>query len=212
MFFLSFFLQVEDKVFKNVELFKRENQSGKREWACSLPRGPAMPACKSAHGQCLALPCPLLGSPACPPTSAMPAAPDAATARLPVPRCRPAAKKEGDQLFECFDAQDLNVRLKDLMEGLSVKVGASAVAALWRCCGGAVVVLWRCYACLDEAGVGECERACRARWALAVVVLGWVCVGRLNARGTGWVGDVPRRPPLRSRLPACHHLSRLLDR
>lgn len=43
------------------------------------------------------------------------------------PRCprslAPAAKKEGDQLFECFDAQDLNVRLKDLMEGLSVKVG-----------------------------------------------------------------------------------------
>lgn len=31
-------------------------------------------------------------------------------------------KKEGDQLFECFDAQDLNMRLKDLMEGLSVKV------------------------------------------------------------------------------------------
>ncbi|EFN52427.1 hypothetical protein CHLNCDRAFT_36846 [Chlorella variabilis] len=54
-------VDVEDKVFKNVELFKRENQSGK-------------------------------------------------------------PKKEGDQLFECFDAQDLNVRLKDLMEGLSVKV------------------------------------------------------------------------------------------
>ncbi|KAI7840141.1 hypothetical protein COHA_006180, partial [Chlorella ohadii] len=31
-------------------------------------------------------------------------------------------KKEGDQLFECFDAQDLNTRLKDLMDGLSVKV------------------------------------------------------------------------------------------
>ncbi|PSC70005.1 DNA topoisomerase 1 [Micractinium conductrix] len=31
-------------------------------------------------------------------------------------------KKEGDQLFECFDAQDLNVRLKELMDGLSVKV------------------------------------------------------------------------------------------
>ena len=37
--------------------------------------------------------------------------------------CVPAAKTEGDQLFECFDAQDLNVRLKDLMDGLSVKVG-----------------------------------------------------------------------------------------
>lgn len=54
-------VEVEDKVFKNVQLFKRETATGK-------------------------------------------------------------AKKEGDQLFECFDAQDLNVRLKDLMEGLSVKV------------------------------------------------------------------------------------------
>ena len=35
-----------------------------------------------------------------------------------------AAKKEGDQLFECFDAQDLNVRLKELMDGLSVKARA----------------------------------------------------------------------------------------
>ncbi|KAL6768009.1 DNA topoisomerase 1 [Auxenochlorella protothecoides] len=32
------------------------------------------------------------------------------------------AKQPGDQLFECFDAQDLNVRLKELMDGLSVKV------------------------------------------------------------------------------------------
>lgn len=32
------------------------------------------------------------------------------------------AKSDGDQLFDEFDAQDLNTRLKDLMEGLSVKV------------------------------------------------------------------------------------------
>lgn len=31
-------------------------------------------------------------------------------------------KTDGDQLFDEFDAQDLNTRLKDLMEGLSVKV------------------------------------------------------------------------------------------
>jgi len=33
-----------------------------------------------------------------------------------------APKKPEDQLFDGFDAQDLNVRLKDLMDGLSVKV------------------------------------------------------------------------------------------
>lgn len=42
-----------------------------------------------------------------------------------------AAKKPGDQLFDTFDAQDLNQRLKELMDGLSVKVfrtyNASAV-------------------------------------------------------------------------------------
>lgn len=35
---------------------------------------------------------------------------------------RGAAKKGGDQLFDAFDAQDLNIRLKHLMDGLSVKV------------------------------------------------------------------------------------------
>lgn len=54
-------VEVEEKVFENISLFKQENASGK-------------------------------------------------------------PKKDGDQLFECFDAQDLNVRLKDLMDGLSVKV------------------------------------------------------------------------------------------
>jgi hypothetical protein len=52
--------------------------------------------------------------------------PCSACLRLISPACH-AAKKDGDQLFECFDAQDLNVRLKDLMDGLSVKVRALAV-------------------------------------------------------------------------------------
>ena len=34
----------------------------------------------------------------------------------------PAAKKPEDQLFETMDATDLNKTLKDLMDGLSVKV------------------------------------------------------------------------------------------
>lgn len=42
----------------------------------------------------------------------------------------PAAKKEGEQLFDAFVAQDLNERLKELMEGLSVKVGCWAALLL----------------------------------------------------------------------------------
>ena len=38
-----------------------------------------------------------------------------------MPEC-PAGKKPEDQLFDTMDAQDLNKRLKDLMDGLSVKV------------------------------------------------------------------------------------------
>ena len=34
----------------------------------------------------------------------------------------PAGKKPEDQVFDTMDAQDLNKRLKDLMDGLSVKV------------------------------------------------------------------------------------------
>ena len=34
----------------------------------------------------------------------------------------PAGKKPEDQLFDTMDAGDLNKRLKDLMDGLSVKV------------------------------------------------------------------------------------------
>lgn len=62
---------------------------------------------------------------------------------LSCPPAPPAAKREGDQLFECFDAQDLNVRLKELMDGLSVKVSLflilpidafeTAVATGWAC-------------------------------------------------------------------------------
>ncbi len=33
-----------------------------------------------------------------------------------------AEKQESDQLFEMFDAQDLNKELKNIMDGLSVKV------------------------------------------------------------------------------------------
>lgn len=33
-----------------------------------------------------------------------------------------AGKQQGDQLFETFDAQDLNKELKNIMDGLSVKV------------------------------------------------------------------------------------------
>ncbi len=35
-------------------------------------------------------------------------------------------KQGGDQLFESFDAQDLNKELKNIMDGLSVKVCARA--------------------------------------------------------------------------------------
>ena len=40
-----------------------------------------------------------------------------------------AAKKGGDQLFDEMDAQDLNVKLKELMDGLSVKVSRAALTA-----------------------------------------------------------------------------------
>lgn len=93
----------------------------------------------------LALPlpprCAALSQPCCP-------TPPHLTAHTPTrppahPPTRPlAAKREGDQLFECFDAQDLNQRLKDLMPGLSVKVGR-AVLGLGAC---------RDRACLDGGG------------------------------------------------------------
>lgn len=93
--------QVHEKVYKNVALFKRESASGKGApaWACVC--------CRAGPG--------VRGTASC-------------KRRLTLPLCAPkttapAAKKEGDQLFECFDAQDLNVKLKDLMDGLSVKVG-----------------------------------------------------------------------------------------
>ncbi len=38
----------------------------------------------------------------------------------------PAEKKPEDQLFDTMDATDLNKRLKDLMDGLSVKVYLSS--------------------------------------------------------------------------------------
>jgi DNA topoisomerase-1 len=34
-----------------------------------------------------------------------------------------ADKRPGDQLFDTFDANDLNKRLRELMDGLSAKVG-----------------------------------------------------------------------------------------
>ena len=54
----------------------------------------------------------------------------------PAPPARPlpAEKSGGDQLFEAMDATDLNKRLKDLMEGLSVKVGACSVCGWFLRC------------------------------------------------------------------------------
>ena len=72
------------------------------------------------------------------------AVPPCRRARLPrpspAPHARPptTAKREGDQLFECFDAQDLNQRLKDLMPGLSVKVGLVGGAGRGLGAGGAL--------------------------------------------------------------------------
>ena len=40
-----------------------------------------------------------------------------------------AGKKPEDQLFETMDAQDVNKRLKDLMDGLTVKVPQPACRA-----------------------------------------------------------------------------------
>lgn len=37
-------------------------------------------------------------------------------------------KQPGDQLFDTFDATDLNKELKNIMEGLSVKVGRGGAA------------------------------------------------------------------------------------
>lgn len=68
-------------------------------------------ACRAAAQAALVLP-------ACLPRGLPPCSAHASPARPPAP---PTAKREGDQLFECFDAQDLNVRLKELMDGLSVK-------------------------------------------------------------------------------------------
>ena len=57
-----------------------------------------------------------------------------------MPEC-PAGKKPEDQVFDTMDAQDLNKRLKDLMDGLSVKVPfsllhLSSMFADWHSLGG----------------------------------------------------------------------------
>ena len=46
-----------------------------------------------------------------------------------------ADKKAGDQLFDTMDANDLNKRLKELMDGLSVKVWALGSGTLGPICG-----------------------------------------------------------------------------
>ena len=48
--------------------------------------------------------------------------------------CAPAGKKPEDQLFDTIDAGDLNKRLKDLMDGLSVKVPQLLHSALICSC------------------------------------------------------------------------------
>ena len=41
-----------------------------------------------------------------------------------------AEKRPGEQLFDGFDATDLNKRLKELMDGLSAKVHTSRVQGI----------------------------------------------------------------------------------
>ena len=110
-------LQVEKKVFENVALFKRETESGKGEAGGPMRwRGLAAHLEPGAVFRRALLIAGGFGRLSALHTHAAPALCSSS-------RSLPAAKKEGDQLFECFDAQDLNTRLKDLMDGLSVKVG-----------------------------------------------------------------------------------------
>lgn len=124
-------VDVDPRVFKNLQLFCEKDASGRGEWpcgaaaACLLPAEHRRPAiCVAAGGGALGVAVLAGGRCARAPSSFHAASvfPSSIPSRRPPFHTPAAAKRPGDQLFESFDAQDLNVRLKELMEGLSVKV------------------------------------------------------------------------------------------